>query len=226
MIITERYKYTTIQQKNSPKGRQYICPDGLPVPSVTTILSQTKSAEDMAGLNRWKKRVGKDNAQRIVTEAGNRGTSMHKKIEEYLLGIDNEVGSNTIHQQTSKMANLIIDKYLEPNLTEVWGSEVRLYYTGLYAGTTDCVGLWKGKPAIVDFKQSNKPKKLEWITDYLLQLVAYAHAHNHVHDTNIRNGVVLMCTPDLQPQCFELTDDIFDSVSDQWWERVKKFHVG
>ena len=65
--------------------------------------------------------------------------------------------------------------------------------SGLYAGTTDCIGLWNGKLAILDFKQTNKPKKREWVDDYFCQLTAYAQAHNEMFDTEINTGVILMC---------------------------------
>ena len=77
-------------------------------------------------------------------------------------------------------------------MEEIWGSEITLYYPGLYAGATDLCGIYEGRESIIDFKQSNKPKRREWIEDYFVQLAAYAMAHNHVYDTKIQSGVILM----------------------------------
>ena len=122
------------------------------------------------------------------------------------------------------MANVIIETMLKPNVTEIWGLETSLYFPGLYAGTTDCVGMWQGRPAIIDFKQTNKPKKEEWIEDYYLQLAAYATAHNEVYGTSIDQGVVLMCSGDLQGQTFVLGNNRFAEYSDKWWDRVEQYY--
>ena len=165
-MIRSKFIYKELTRNDGVGGRLYLCPDGSRVASVTTILDKTKSEEKRMALANWKKRVGEQAAQQIVTEAAGRGTSMHKLIERWLAGEDiSEPGSNLVHQQASKMANLVINELIKPNVDEIWGSEVSLYFPGLYAGTTDCVGNWQGKAAILDFKQTNKPKKKEWIDD-------------------------------------------------------------
>ena len=68
-------------------------------------------------------------------------------------------------QAAKAMAKKVIDIGLAP-VEEYYGSEVTLYYPGLYAGSTDLVCVHNGKDSIVDFKQSNRPKKEEWIDDY------------------------------------------------------------
>jgi genome maintenance exonuclease 1 len=178
--------------------------------------------------------VGEKKAQEIVTEAAGRGTRMHKYLEDYITqGILNDPGSNPYSIQSHKMAKHIIEHGLK-NVNEVWGVEVGLYYPGLYAGTTDCVGLHLNEGAIMDHKQTNKPKKEEWIEDYYLQMVAYALAHNKVHNTNIQKGVVFMCVkpPEITPmvwgkpayQEFILTPDMFAHWEKQWWNRVEQYY--
>ena len=161
--IVKKYDYHTVKQINLDGKRLYEAPDGSKTPSVTTVLSATK---DMTGLNAWKKRVGKDKAQQIVTEAAGVGTAMHANLERFLLGEKRQPGNNTVHVKANAMAQQIIDKGLA-DVDEVWGIEQALYFPKLYSGTTDLVGVYKGEPAIMDFKQSNKPKKLEYVDDYL-----------------------------------------------------------
>ena len=224
-LLRSKIIYKSLSRTEGESGRLYLCPDGSKVPSVTTILDRTKTEEKRQALANWKKRVGEQAAQTIVTEAAGRGTSMHKMIERWLAGEDITPGSNLVHQQAHKMALKVIDELIKPNVTEVWGSEISLYFPNLYAGTTDCVGLWQGEPAIMDFKQTNKPKKREWIEDYFLQLTAYAQAHNELYGTDIKRGVVLMCSKDLEPQLFILEGEDFSDHSHRWWDRVEQYYA-
>ena len=234
-LLTERYNYVPFSRESVEGKRLYATPDGSKLPSVTTILDKTKPFEKVQALLNWKKAVGEKKAQEIVTEAASRGTRMHKYLEDYITqGTLNDPGSNPYSVQSHKMARHIIENGLK-NVTEVWGVEVPLYYPGLYAGTTDCVGVHLADPAIMDHKQSNKPKKEEWIEDYYLQMVAYALAHNKVHGTNIQKGVVFMCVkPPVigktltwgEPayQEFILTPDMFGHWEKQWWNRVEQYY--
>ena len=225
-LIRSKFIYNPLSRTEGESGRLYLCPDGSKVASVTTILDRTKSEEKRAALANWKKRVGEQAAQTIVTEAAGRGTSMHKMIERWLAGEDISVpGSNLVHQQAHKMATKVIDELIKPNVDEIWGSEVNLYFPGLYAGTTDCVGLWQGEIAIMDFKQTNKPKKRERIEDYFLQLAAYAQAHDELYGTKIRRGVVLMCSKDLEIQKFVLEGQEFQDHAHKWWDRVEQYYA-
>jgi hypothetical protein len=224
MIINNLYEYKPVPRETIDGVRHYATPDGKKLPSVTTILSDTKSQEKIQALNNWRNRVGKTNAQQITTEAANTGTSMHKKLEEYCLGNLKEPGSNPIQQQSYKMAQEIITKGLV-HLNEIWGIEVPLYYEGIYAGSTDLVGVWKGKPAIIDFKQTNKPKKEEWIDDYKLQLSAYSVAHNNMFGTKINTGVVLMCSRACEYQEFVIEGDIFSAWEELWWAKVEEYYT-
>jgi genome maintenance exonuclease 1 len=224
-MITERYDYTPIKRKQVDGKRLYTTPTGEAVPSVTTILDKTKSEEKKQALRNWKKRVGEAKAQEIVTEAAGRGTRMHKWLEDYCIADEiKSPGSNPFSQQSHKMANIVIEKGMS-NVSEIWGTEVPLYFPKIYAGTTDCVGIYNNEPAIIDFKQTNKPKKTEWVQDYFLQLTAYAEAHNEVHGTNIKKGVILMCSKDYEYQSWVLEGDEWKNNVKTWWNRVEQFYT-
>lgn len=223
-MLINKYDYKPINRKTIDGKRHYSTPDGSAVPSVTTILDKTKSEEKKQALRNWKKRVGEERAQQIVTEAAGRGTRMHKWLEDYVeQGKIGKPGSNPYSAQSHRMAELIIEHGLK-NAEEFWGTEVPLYYSGLYAGTTDLVGTHAGSPAIMDFKQTNKPKKTEWIEEYFLQLCAYAHAHNNMFDTNIQKGVILMCSKDYQYQEWILEGDAFAYWTQRWWDKVAQYY--
>jgi len=220
-LITEKYDYKEIKRKQVDGKRLYACPDGNAVASVTTILDKTK---DKSHLIAWRKRVGEQKAQEIVTEAASVGTRMHKYLEDYIeFGKWPTPGSNPYAQQAHKMAEQVKENAMT-DVDEIWGSEINLYHPKIYAGTTDLVGQYKGQPAIMDFKQTNKPKKAEWVEDYYLQLTAYALAHNEVFGTNIREGHVFMCSRDLQYQQFDLWPDEFDKWEQKWWDRVYQYY--
>tara|TARA_S200000501_G_scaffold242302_1_gene227004 strand:+ start:1446 stop:2123 length:678 start_codon:yes stop_codon:yes gene_type:complete len=223
-MITEQYDYGSLKRKSVDGRRLYTTPDGLAVPSVTTILDKTKPEESKKALREWKKRVGEKKAAEITKEAAGRGTRMHKWLEDYVTtGETGDPGSNPYSQQSHKMAHIIIEQGLS-NASEYWGTEVPLYFPQVYAGTTDCLGVYNGKPAILDFKQTNKPKKTEWIADYFMQLCAYANAHNEVHGTDIKQGVILMCSKDFQYQTWTIEGEDFEEYSRQWWSRVGEYY--
>ena len=223
-LLVSKYNYKPLTRDDSTGRRLYQTPDGTAVPSVTTILDKTKPAEAREALARWKKAVGEQKAQEITTEAAGRGTRMHKFLEDHIKGIAlKESVTNPYAQQSLDMARKVIAEGF-PKINEVWGSEVPLYFPELYAGTTDCCGVHEGDEAILDFKQTNKPKKREWIDDYFLQLTAYALAHNEVHGTNIRKGVILMCSKDYEYQEFILEPKDFDYWTERWCDRVEQYY--
>ena len=224
MLLLEKYEYSPIDRVTTiDRKRHYKLPDGSSVPSVTTILDATKSKEKREALANWRKRVGTEQAQQISTEAANVGTLMHKNLELYINSDKRKVGSNQIHQQAYNMSNVIIAEGFR-QVAEIYGTEVSLYASGLYAGTTDCFGLWNGKLAILDFKQTNKPKKREWVDDYFCQLTAYAQAHNEMFDTEINTGVILMCSRDLTYQEFVIEGKEFDVMAESWNDKVAQYY--
>lgn len=194
------------------------------LPSVTTILQATQPEEKRAALAAWKARVGEAEANRTKDQAAERGTSMHRILEGYMLG-QYHLDLTDLGQNAHTMAQQIIDKGLKDRLTEFFGLEVTLYYPGLYAGATDVVGIYDGQESIVDFKQSNKTKRREWLEDYKLQLAAYALAHNEVYGTNIQKGVNLICTRDNYYQEFVFEGEEFRQAKFEWLKRVDIYYT-
>jgi hypothetical protein len=193
------------------------------LPSVTTILKATESEEKKAKLAEWKERVGFKQAEIIKQEASSRGSSMHDYLEKFLLGKLNMdlLGDNT---REKMMADQIIENGLRNKLEEIWGCEATIYYPGKYAGAADCIGVYENKETIIDFKQSNKPKKDEWIEDYYLQCAAYGMAHNTVYGSNISQAVILLCTKDNMFQRFIIDGEKFNDYQKKFLLKVEQFY--
>ena len=215
------YKYPT-SMRTSLEGQRHYEITGEKLPSVTTILSATQSDEKKESIARWTARVSQEQATRVKDQAASRGTNMHLHLERYIEG-KGHMDLTDEGQVAGNMAQTIISKGL-CDLSEIWGSEVVLYYPGLYAGATDLVGVFDYEDSIVDFKQSNKPKRKEWIEDYFMQLGAYAMAHNCVYDTQITQGVILMCTPDNYFQKFQIKGKEFIKYQNKFLARLYKYY--
>jgi len=209
-------------QRELIKGQRHYALNEEKLPSVTTILSETQSDEKKESLARWKAKVGEVEAERVKNSSASRGTNMHLHLEKHILG-SGHMDLTDEGQVAGDMAQVIIDKGL-CDMGEIWGSEVTLFYPNLYAGATDLVGVFDYEDSIVDFKQSNKPKKKEWIDDYFMQLGAYAMAHNCVYDTEITQGVILMCTPDKYFQKFQIKGKEFIKYQHKFLERLDKYY--
>ena len=193
------------------------------LPSVTTIISSTQDADKTANLAKWKLKVGDVEAERIKNTAALRGTAMHTYLEHYVKG-GNVLDLTDLGREAKSMGEIIIKKGL-PDMDEVWGVETTLFYPGLYAGQTDMCGVYQGRESIIDFKQSNKPKRAEWIGDYKLQLAAYATAHDQVYGTSIEQGVILMCTPDNFFQRFIVNGSEFREYKWKWLQKISDYYV-
>lgn len=218
MLLVEKYDYKGLKRETLPSGvRHYLTPNGDKVPSVTTILSKTK---DTTFLKEWRKRVGEKEAAEILKRSVNHGNAIHENLENYILSGAEPTGNIFSVQMTKK----IINKGIKPHLKEVWGVEAPLFANGLYAGTTDLVGLWDDNPAIMDFKNSRKMKKREWLGDYMLQLCAYALAHNEMFGTKIRQGVIMMASHDGDYNHFILEGEEFDEKCVEWAKRVEEYY--
>ena len=192
------------------------------LPSVTTILAATESDEKRAAIAKWKVRVGAVEAERVKNTAATRGTAMHSYLEHYIVG-EGLLNLTESGVEAKRMAEVVVEKGLG-DLEEIWGSECVLYYPELYAGQTDLCGVYQGRESIIDFKQSNKPKREEYIGDYYLQLVAYAMAHDAIYNTKIEQGVILMCTPDLFFQKFVLNGARFRQAKWEWLRRLDEYY--
>ena len=218
--LNKKYKYLQGKQiTDHGTGTRVYDFNGSRLPSVTTILGATKNQEF---LKEWKAKVGEQEAERIKNLSSKRGTSMHKFLEHYILGTgyDDLTG---LGQEAKAMAEKIIDVGLAP-VEEYYGSEVTLYYPGLYAGSTDLVCIHNGKDTVVDFKQSNRPKKQEWIGDYYLQIAAYAMAHDYVHGSQIEQGIIMVCTPDLYYQEFVVNGAELRQAKHKFLKRLDMYY--
>ena len=224
-MLTEKFTYNPLERVNIKGSRHYQTPDGQPLPSVTTVLDALK---DKTALFEWRKRVGNEEADRIMRLATGIGTQVHLHLEKFILEEVRPNGSNLIHQMARELSEIVIDQGLS-KVNEVWGTEVPLYYPGLYAGTTDCVGVWNGKPAIIDFKTTRKPKKREWIDDYFLQGAAYAEAHNEIYGTDIKTIVIMMIVWDAEAdnmgnyQEFVVESDEYEHYALSWAGKVQAY---
>jgi len=215
MQILKKFDYQPLKRVDNGNGRRYIVGEGRPLPSVTTILGKTK---DLTHIKKWQERVGLEEANKIKTTASNLGNGMHKNLERYILG---ETMDGSFMAQT--LAQVIIKNGL-PKVDEVWGTEVAVYSTGLYAGTTDLIGVHEGIPSIMDFKNSLKDKKKEWIEDYFMQLAAYALAHNEMYGTSIKRGVVMIATRDAKYQEFIIEGDEFTHYETMWANKLCAYY--
>ena len=236
-MLKQKYDYQPLSRTSEDGRRLYQTPDGSRVPSVTTVLEKTKPEEARRGLQQWRNRVGHQQAQQITTEAANRGTKMHTYLERYILeGAAPERSTNPFSWASEHMAEVVIAQGLNDRVTEFWGVEIPVYFPRIYAGTTDGAGVHLNQEAILDYKQTNKPKKREWIDDYFMQLCAYAEAHNELHGTKISKGVILMCVkPDLNEQMetikppeyqeFVLEGAEFEHYRQLWWKRVEQYYM-
>ena len=218
MKKNDKYNYVRVSRSTDQGSRTYDVA-GTKLPSVTTILARTK---DQTYLDRWKAKVGHEEAERIKNLSSKRGTSMHKFIEKHITGAGYD-DLTEIGQQAKPMAQKIIDVGLTP-VSEYYGSEVSLYYPGLYAGSTDLVCMHNGKETIADFKQANRAKREDWIQDYFLQIGAYAMAHDYVHGSNIEQGVIMICTPDLYYQEFKFDGEMMKNYRHKFLERLSQFY--
>ena len=215
------YRYPKTQREKINGKRHYVF-DSEKLPSVTTILDATQSPEKREALAAWRASKGEEEATRIVDESGARVTAMHKILEKYILE-EGYLDETAVGKQAHNMAIQVIQGGLS-NVTEYYGTECTLYYPGLYAGQTDLVGVHKEQDAIIDFKQTNKPKKREWIDDYFLQLSAYAMAHNILFNTNISKGVIMMCSKDNYYQEFVVEGLEFQKYKHNFLRRVDEYY--
>jgi genome maintenance exonuclease 1 len=214
-MINTKYDYKPLKRVDTDKGRRYIVGESSALPSVTTILSALK---DMSFLIEWKKNVGKEKAAQITAESSGLGTGMHNNLENYVL--DKPMTGSFM---AKTLAKVIIDNGLS-KVDEVWGTEVSLYSSGLYAGTTDLIGLHMGIPSIMDYKNSLKEKKKEWIDDYFMQLTAYSLAHNEMFGTNIHRGVLMIATRDAKYQEFIIEGEEFTKYELMWANKVYEYY--
>ena len=220
MLLTEKIQYKKLERVTTAEGRKYVGDDNVPGPSVTTVLDKTS---DKTALIAWRKRVGEAEANPVSKESAGLGTKVHDALEKHILGEQVTFGNNMVSVMAKDMSELMIKEGFA-NIDEVWGTEIGLIAKGLYAGTTDCIGVHNGEDAIIDFKTSKKIKKEEWIEDYYLQCCAYAMAHNEMYGTNIKKGVILMVSRDVKFKEFVIEGARFEMYCDLWTQRLEEYY--
>ena len=225
MRLIDRYVYPK-STRESIEGLRHYTVDGEErrLPSVTTVIAQTKDKKDKESIERWKQKVGEARAEEIKNEAAARGTAMHKYLEDLILG-QRSMDLTTTGQEAQKMAEIIMDRGLN-RCSDIYGVEAVLYYPGLYAGSCDLIGKIDDKVSIIDFKQTNKPKQREWIGDYFLQMAAYGMAHDAVYNTAIEQGVILMCSRDGYFQEFVIEGKEYREAKHEFLRRLDQFYGG
>ncbi len=221
-MITKTFEYPVLKRVEIESARYYLDSLGNPVPSVTTVLSKTSNKSD--GIDQWRARVGNEEAERIIKLSTDIGSAVHEAIENYL---NNKLWDKFEDSLDQKIAKKISQKFIKDGLndiSEIWGLEVGLILDNLYAGTADCVGIYKDKESIIDFKTAKKIKKREWIEDYFLQCCAYANAHNVMFNTKIEQLVILMVDRDLIFKEFLVKPIEFKTLTGKWKSRLIKFN--
>lgn len=217
-----KYTYPSLERVDLEIGRHYLDSNNNPVPSVTTVLSATSKSKD--GITQWRNRVGDAEADRIVKQSTDIGSSVHDSIEKYLNGDLWDIFENTENEFIAKkIAHKFINDGLK-NITEIWGLEVGLVLDNLYAGTADCIGEYNSIPTLIDFKTAKKIKKRDWIEDYFLQGCAYANAHNVMFGSDIQQIVILMVDRDLVFQEFIVRPTEFKILTNKWKRRLIDFN--
>ncbi|MDA9963241.1 preprotein translocase subunit TatA [Gammaproteobacteria bacterium] len=217
-----KYTYPSLERVDLEIGRHYLDSKNTPVPSVTTVLSATSKSKD--GIAQWRNRVGEAEADRIVKQSTDIGSSVHDAIEKYLKDELWDIFENT---ENELIAKKITHKFVNDGLkkiTEIWGLEVGLVLDNLYAGTADCIGEYNSIPTLIDFKTAKKIKKREWIEDYFLQGCAYANAHNVMFGSDIQQIVILMVDRDLIFQEFIVRPSEFKILTNKWKRRLIDFN--
>ena len=220
--MINKFEYPNLERVDTDIGRHYLDSDNKPVPSVTTVLSGTSKSKD--GLIQWRNRVGDEEADRIIKQSTDIGTAVHEAIEKFL---NKEGWDNFENTSDQILAKNISNKFIKDALkgiTEIWGLEVGLILNNLYAGTADCVGLYKDIPTLIDFKTAKKIKKRDWIEDYFLQGCAYANAHNVMFGTDIQQIVILMVDRNLIFQEYIVRPTEFSYLTRKWKNRLIEFN--
>ena len=220
-MVNQKFQYPELLRVEKNDVRYYQDSKDHLVPSVTSILSATG---DKSGINAWKRRVGTKFAKQVVDEATTIGTAVHLAIENYLNDCE---WKNFLDDRLGLLAHQISKRFIEDCLSdidEVWGLESSLVVDGLYAGTADCIGIYKGNPTIIDFKTAKKIKRKDWIEDYFLQGAAYANAHNVMFNTEIGSIAILMVDRDLLFKEFLVEKKEFESFTNMWKQRIINYY--
>jgi ATP-dependent exoDNAse (exonuclease V) beta subunit len=188
-----------IKQINTETGRRYTTPGGNSYPSITTVLSHST---DKTFLIEWRKKVGEEEANRIVKKSSSRGIKLHKVCEKYLLNELNDFKIKTMMPDIKDFF-LQLKPHIDSNVGDVYGLEQPLYSDRLrISGTTDCIAEWNGKLSIIDYKNAQRIKEEEHIQNYFIQCSAYAEMFEDLTKRPIEQIVVAIANDDGKPQIF------------------------
>lgn len=195
MFEHKLYNGFKLERVETSKGRYYKTPQGGLYPSVTTVIQDVFPKD----LSSWVDRVGEREANKITTQAANRGTNLHKICEDYLF--------DRLKPFKYMPAHLSLFKQLQPHIDRtveiVYGSELPLYSDQLeIAGTTDLLCRAHGINTIVDFKSSRRTKKEEWVEGYFIQATCYAMMAEERYNITVPQLIIMMAVDDDQPQYF------------------------
>jgi hypothetical protein len=209
-FLHEQVELTEMEAVTTDEGRKYRTPEGIDLPSITTVLS-ILSRDSIA---KWRKRVGEAEANRVSYRASTRGTSVHEICEKYVnndpdydmyMAINPDNGEQTLTKRTPDLIEsfLKLKPILDERLTKVYAQEAPLYSTHLgVAGRVDCVGIFDGKLSIIDYKTSMKPKKLDWVKNYFMQEAGYAVMWEERTGMPITQLVTIISVDNNEPQVF------------------------
>ena len=229
MKWNRKFNYPFLNRSAVNGSRHYIVNQHR-LPSVSTILSLTKTEEEKAGLASWKARIGEKAAQQITTSAAANGTKMHSILESYLRGRENLelLDFEEENDLAQKMADLIVAEGINGKLDEIHGVECNLFYDDPkgFAGTADLIATYESQLSICDFKQKNSIMKESYSSfhTYMLQLSAYSLCHDKIFGSTITQGVILLATKDLVFQIFRINHEKLKEYQQKFLDRVDQYY--
>ena len=185
-----------LKRKNTENGRRYLTPSGALYPSVTTILSHKSKPY----IDAWKKRIGHAAANKISTQAANRGTTIHKLVEHYLNNEEQKEQDGLLTLDFSNKEMYLNMKDLLSDIDNIRALEATLYSDHLrLGGQADCIAEYKGRLSVIDFKTSNKKKTRSQCYNYFMQCSAYAIMFEERTGIPVDQTVILMAQEDEGP---------------------------
>jgi|TARA_R110002020_G_scaffold206041_4_gene411080 genome maintenance exonuclease 1 len=203
--------FDSLHRETVDGKRHYVTPEGKKYPSVSTVTGLSTAA----GIKKWRQRVGTKEANKISAQASKRGTGIHKLCEDYVSNKD--LDFSKVMPDSLMLFKESVKPILDSCLEEVFAVECMLYSDYLQvAGQVDCVGIWKGKPAIIDFKTSSKRKKREWIGNYFMQEAAYAVMFEEMTGIPINRTVTMVVVWTDRSQVFVESRDDHIAMFQQW----------
>ena len=178
------------------EGRVYKTPEGIGLPSITTVLSILSRDS----IEAWKKKVGVEEANKISHRAATRGTAVHEIIEKYL---DNKEDYRDGYTPDIIESFIALKPILDGKIGRIFAQEAPLYSNHLVvAGRVDCVAEFDGKLSIIDFKTSRKPKRKNYIQNYFMQEAAYSIMWEERTRMPITQLVTIIAVDQHEPQVF------------------------